>query len=76
MIFTNELIYSDPKVRHQILKLHEQFEDLDIVAEKIYTESWLRGWYDFIDKNNDFIKVDLSNETDFVVKLQEVSIQL
>lgn len=72
-MITGDVNYSDPVVQDQLMDLHQQFENLTYVAEALYTESWLRAWLGFLDRNQEFLELNVTTEEDFIANLREVS---
>lgn len=74
-MITGDIKYSNPETRQNLFELHEQFENQSYVAGSLYTESWIRGWYEFLDNNAKFLKINATNEIDFIYNLRDVSIE-
>ncbi|KAL7632548.1 UNVERIFIED_CONTAM: hypothetical protein RMT77_017115 [Armadillidium vulgare] len=71
VILHDDINYSDLHTKQLILSLHEKLENLPYIAPKIYTESWIRGWYEFLDQNSQFINLNVSEEVGFISNLRE-----
>lgn len=41
--------------------------------DRTYTESWLRDFLDFVERNRDYSDIDISDELKFISTLEEVS---
>lgn len=54
----------------------ESLENTSYVTSSLYTESWLRSFLSFIERNNDFLNVTIDTEQDFIAALKEVRTQL
>ncbi|KAK7083691.1 Sterol-sensing domain of SREBP cleavage-activation [Halocaridina rubra] len=72
VVITGDLNYSDPETQEQLIDLHQKFENLSYVAGPLYTESWLRAWLGFIDRNQDYLELNVSTEEDFIYNLREI----
>lgn len=53
-------------------QLTQELENTSYVSNSLYTESWLRSFLSFIERNNDFLNVTIDNEDDFIRVLKEV----
>lgn len=73
-MITGDVNYSDPIVQEQLMDLHQEFENLTYVAGALYTESWLRAWLGFLDRNQEFLELNVTTEEDFIANLREVSL--
>lgn len=74
VILTGDLNYSDPNTQDEIEKLTETLENTSYVTSSLYTESWLRSFLSFLDRNNEFLNVTINSEQDFIDALKEVSL--
>lgn len=74
VILTGDLNYSDPNTQNEIEKLTEAFESTSYVTSSLYTESWLRTFLDFLDRNREFLNVTINSEQDFINAMKEVTI--
>lgn len=73
VVFTGDMNYSDPMTQYQIEELTSQLENTSYVTSSLYTESWLRSFLSFVERNNDFLNVTIDTEIDFIAALKEVS---
>lgn len=74
VLITGDLNYSDPNTQWKIEQVTEQLENTSYVTSSLYTESWLRTFLSFVERNNDFLNVTIDNELDFIAALREVSV--
>lgn len=65
--------YSDPKVQFQIENLTQTFENTSYISNVLYTESWLRSFLLYADRNKDFLNISIDTEDNFISALKEVS---
>ncbi|XP_064118928.1 patched domain-containing protein 3-like isoform X2 [Macrobrachium nipponense] len=72
VVITGDLNYSDPTTQEQLIELHQQFENLTYVAGAFYTESWLRAWLGFLDRNQEYMELNVTTEEDFIFNLRDV----
>lgn len=73
VIFTGDLNYSDPVTQMQIEETMEELENTSYVTSPIYTESWLRSFLSYVDRNNDYLNLTLDDEDSFISALKQVS---
>lgn len=72
VVFTGDLNYSDPVTQNQIEEVTARLENTSYVTSSLYTESWLRSFLSFVDRNSDFLNVTIDTEEDFIAALKEV----
>lgn len=65
-------MYSDPETQRELMELHKTFENMTYVAGPLYTESWIRAWLGFLDRNQDYLDLNITNEQEFIDNLREV----
>lgn len=73
IITDNNLEYSNLETQLKIENLLEQLENTSYVTSSVYTESWLRAFLSFINRNADFLNVTLDTEENFINALREVN---
>lgn len=73
VIITGDLNYSDPITQMQIEETLQELENTSYVTSPIYTESWLRSFLSFVERNNDYLNVTIDDEPSFIDALKEVS---
>ncbi|XP_023294117.2 patched domain-containing protein 3 [Lucilia cuprina] len=71
VIITGDLNYSDPMVQDQIEELTRNLENTSYVTSSLYTESWLRSFVSFVDRNNEYLNLTLDTEQDFIEAVKE-----
>ncbi|TMW49794.1 hypothetical protein DOY81_005151, partial [Sarcophaga bullata] len=71
VIITGDLNYSDPLVQEQIEELTHNLENTSYVTSSLYTESWLRSFVSFVDRNNDYLNLTLDTEQEFIEAVKE-----
>lgn len=69
---TGDVMYSDPQTQHDLMELHQKFENMTYIAGPLYTESWIRAWLGFLDRNQDYLGLNVTTEEDFIANLREV----
>lgn len=69
---TGDVMYSDPQTQQDLMELHRTFENLTCIAKPLYTESWLRAWLGFLDRNQEYLGLNVTTEEDFIDNLREV----
>lgn len=70
MIVSGELDYSDPNVQFQVENLTQTFENTSYISN-FYTESWLRTAVEYLERNQEYLEISLSNEKDFIKAVRE-----
>ena len=73
VLITGDVEYSDPQTRKELLDLHEKFENLSFVADTLYSESWMRGFFNYIDNTREYIDWNITSEESFISSLRDVS---
>lgn len=73
VILTGDLNYSDPNTQYEIEKLMEAFENTSYVTSSLYTESWLRAFLEFLDRNQEFLNITINSEQDFIDAMKTVN---
>lgn len=72
VIVTGDLNYSDPITQDRVENLIHSLENTSYVTSSLYTESWLRSFLSFVDRNAEFLNITINNEQDFIDALKEV----
>lgn len=72
VIVTGDLNYSDTNTQDKIENLVHSLENTSYVTSSLYTESWLRSFLSFVERNNDFLNITINTELDFIDALKEV----
>ncbi|KAL9921838.1 patched domain-containing protein isoform 1-T2 [Glossina fuscipes fuscipes] len=71
VIITGPINYSDPEVQGQIEELTRNLENTSYVTSSLYTESWIRSFLSFVDRNNDYLNITLNSEQEFINAVKE-----
>lgn len=66
MVITGDLNYSDPLVQYEIEKLTRSLENTSYVTSALYTESWIRSFLSYVERNKDDMNISLSTEQEFI----------
>ncbi|KAK4292465.1 hypothetical protein Pmani_034770 [Petrolisthes manimaculis] len=69
---TGDVMYSDPETQRELMELHKTFENMSYVAGPLYTESWIRAWLGFLDRNQEFLDLNITTEQEFIDNLREI----
>ncbi|MPC25514.1 Patched domain-containing protein 3 [Portunus trituberculatus] len=73
VVITGDVNYSDPETQRGLMELHQQFENMSyIVGGPIYTESWITHWFSFLDRNMEYLGLNVTTEEDFIDSLREI----
>lgn len=73
VVVSGDLNYSDPITQAQIENVMQKLENTSYVTSPLYSESWLRSFLSYVERNNDYLNLTLDNEEDFIDALKEVS---
>lgn len=65
--------YSDPITQMQIENFTQTLENTSYISNPLYTESWLRSFLQYVERNQDYLNVSIATETEFIAALKEVS---
>lgn len=68
--------YSDPITQAQIENFTQVLENTSYVSNTLYTESWLRSFLQYIDRNQDYLNVSIATEVEFIEALKKVTYKL
>ncbi|XP_065559917.1 patched domain-containing protein 3-like [Artemia franciscana] len=69
LVIAGEMEYSSPKVQEEIENLILRIENSTFVGG--FSDSWLRSFLGYIDRNKDYLDLDVSTEEKFVKILKE-----
>lgn len=72
VIVTGDMNYSDPFTQMQIEETLQKLENTSYVTSPIYTESWLRSFLSYVERNNDYLNLTLDSEQAMIDALKEV----
>ncbi|XP_055600354.1 patched domain-containing protein 3 [Uranotaenia lowii] len=72
VIVTGDLNYSDPNTQAQIEDLMQSLENTSYITSPLYSESWLRSFISYVDRNNDYLNLTLDSEQAFIDALKEI----
>ncbi|XP_039297069.1 patched domain-containing protein 3-like [Nilaparvata lugens] len=72
VILSGPLNYSDPVVQQEVENLTRTFEASPYISTSLYTESWLRSFVSYVERNADYLNVSISTEPDFIKALHEI----
>ncbi|GAB0088915.1 patched domain-containing protein 3 [Sergentomyia squamirostris] len=72
VIIAGELNYSDPVVQNQIETLTQRLENTSYVTSSLYTESWIRSFLSYVERNGDYLNVTIDTEQSFIDNLKEL----
>ncbi|XP_020815034.1 patched domain-containing protein 3 [Drosophila serrata] len=71
VIIAGPLNYSDPVVQEQVENLTSTLEHTSYVTSRRYTESWLRSFLSFLERNNELLNVTVDDEQTFIDAVKE-----
>ncbi|VEN54168.1 unnamed protein product [Callosobruchus maculatus] len=72
VIISGEYDYSDPMIQNQVENLTQTFENTSYISNTLYTESWLRSFIQYAERNQDYLNISIANKKDFVKTLKEL----
>ncbi|XP_062562304.1 patched domain-containing protein 3 [Armigeres subalbatus] len=72
VIVTGDLNYSDPHTQMEIEDLMQSLENTSYISSPLYSESWLRSFVAYVDRNNDYLNLTLDSEEAFIEALKEI----
>ncbi|XP_071446511.1 patched domain-containing protein 3-like isoform X1 [Hetaerina americana] len=72
VVISGELNYSDPYVQFQIENLTQTFENTSFISSPLYTESWVRSFVGYVNRNKDYLNISIDTEEEFITSLKEL----
>lgn len=72
VIVSGQMDYADPFVQQQVENLTQTFENTSYISNPLYTESWLRSFLQYAERNEDYLNISLKSEDGFISALKEV----
>lgn len=72
MIITGDLNFSDPVTQFQVEELTQKLENTSYTTSPLYTESWLRTFLSYVERNNDYLNVTIDDEQSFIDNLKDI----
>lgn len=73
MVIAGELNYWEENVQNEIENLTRAFENSQFISSSsFYTESWLRSFLGYIDRNKDILNVTIGTNEGFIETLKQV----
>ncbi|XP_041977331.1 patched domain-containing protein 3 isoform X2 [Aricia agestis] len=72
VVISGNYNYSDPKIQNEVEVLTQRLENTSYISNSLYTESWLRTFITYVDRNNDYLNVSIESEEDFIKNLKEL----
>lgn len=72
VIVSGELDYSDKLIQNEVELLTQTFENTSYVSGNLYTESWLRTFVQYAERNSDYLNISISDQASFLAALKEV----
>lgn len=70
------ILFTKQEVQKKFEQLTLDLESTSYVSNSLYTESWLRSFLSFIERNNDYLNVTIDTEEEFIRVLKEVSVHI
>lgn len=72
MVVSGEYDYSDPVIQRQVEELTQTFENTSYISNTLYTESWLRSFLQYAERNEDYLNISIRNKENFIKTLKEL----
>ncbi|XP_056636520.1 patched domain-containing protein 3 [Diorhabda sublineata] len=72
VVISGQYDYSDPKIQGQVEELTQTFENTSYVSNTLYTESWLRSFLQYIERNQDYLNLTINTKKGFTDALKEL----
>lgn len=72
VVIAGDYNYSDPVTQAQIENFTQVLENTSYVSNTLYTESWLRSFIQYYDRNKDYLNVSIDTEVEFIAALKKV----
>ncbi|XP_044732551.1 patched domain-containing protein 3 isoform X2 [Chrysoperla carnea] len=72
VIVSGEMNYSDPKVQQTIEDVMQSLENTSYISPPIYSESWLRSFLQYMERNQDYLNMSIATEPEFIASLKEL----
>lgn len=74
VVVAGELDYSDKFIQSEVEKLTQTLENTSYVSGSLYSESWLRSFVQYAERNEDYLNITIDTEEKFIKTLKEVNI--
>ncbi|XP_074031747.1 patched domain-containing protein [Leptinotarsa decemlineata] len=71
VIVSGQYDYSDPNIQRQVEELTRTFENTSYISDTLYTESWLRSFIEYTERNRDYLNLTVDNKKGFTDALKE-----
>ncbi|XP_050498733.1 patched domain-containing protein 3 [Diabrotica virgifera virgifera] len=72
VIISGQYDYSDPKIQAQVENLTQTFENTSYISNTLYTESWLRSFIQYTERNQDYLNLTVNTKKGFTDALKEL----
>ncbi|CAL4066460.1 unnamed protein product [Meganyctiphanes norvegica] len=71
VVLTGDIEYSDKENQDDLMEVLQKLENSTFIAGPLYTESWLRAWLGFLDRNSEYLDLNITNEEEFIFNLRD-----
>ncbi|XP_063921586.1 patched domain-containing protein 3 [Zophobas morio] len=71
VVIAGEYEYWNPEIQRQVENLTQTFENTSYVSNTLYTESWLRSFIQYAERNEDFLNISIKTKEGFMQALKE-----
>uniref|UniRef100_A0A0A9X8T6 Patched domain-containing protein 3 n=3 Tax=Lygus hesperus TaxID=30085 RepID=A0A0A9X8T6_LYGHE len=72
VVVSGDYNYSDLETQARMENLTKTFEKSPYISNSLYTESWLRSFVGYINRNKDYLNVSIDTEPEFIEVLNDL----
>ncbi|XP_014241430.1 patched domain-containing protein 3 isoform X2 [Cimex lectularius] len=72
VVVNGDLYFSDVKTQEKIENLTQAFEASPYISNALYTESWLRSFIGYINRNKEYLNTSIDTEPEFIEALNDL----
>ena len=71
VVVSGRLDYSNPEVQADIEDLMQKLENTTFI-DATYSESWLRDFVSYVERNKEYVPIDVGNESSFIQSVKDI----
>lgn len=72
VVISGKYDYSDPVIQQQVEELTQTLENTSYITNTLYTESWLRSFLQYAERNEEYLNISIRNKEGFLKSLKEL----
>ncbi|GJQ75560.1 hypothetical protein Trydic_g17642 [Trypoxylus dichotomus] len=72
VIIKGDYDYSDVHIQRMVENLTQTFENTSYISNALYTESWLRSFIQYVERNEDYLNISIKTSDSFTAALKEL----